>query len=118
MKSRLKKFNFYSTEIGKMENAPEVQELMMQKAELMKTAAIAAFNSQVKHTHGITAPAYTASFKIDRYRRMAKIAISLSNTDPAAFWVEFGAYLHDPKHPRILRYAPLRKALDAVGKIT
>lgn len=118
MRSRLKKFKFNNSEILKMENGVQVQSLMIEKAELMKAAAIAAFNSQVKHTHGITPPAYTASFKIDRYRRMAKIAISLSNTDPAAFWVEFGAYLHDPKHPRILKYAPLRKALDAVGKVT
>lgn len=77
----------------------------------IKGHAIAIAVSRIKHTHPVTLPAYIASFKIHRVRRRWR----LTNTDPAAFWVEFGAYIHDVNHPRILRYRPIGLAKDIVA---
>ena len=86
-------------------------ELVLQKKLLeIKGVAIAIFQSQVRHTHGITYPMYVSSFRIDKIPGRWR----LTNDDPAAFWVEFGAYLHHPTHPRILKYHPIMRAVDVV----
>lgn len=88
----------------------------------IQAAATAVFLAQVKHVNGVTPPPYVSSFKIEILREVLGPAVRLSNTDPAAFWVEFGAYLPQNRpfekyqnHPQILKYAPLRRAVDIVS---
>lgn len=85
------------------------------KIEVIRGMAVTIFQTQVRHTHGVTLPAYVSSFRIDRIRGRLGTNYVLQNTDPAAFWVEYGAYLAHPTHARILRYKPLSRAIDAVG---
>lgn len=79
----------------------------------IKAKAIAIFVSRVEHTHPVTLPPYATSFKIEKARARFAPTFRLINTDPAAFWVEYGAYVHHETHPMILRYAPIRRAVDA-----
>jgi hypothetical protein len=88
----------------------------------IQAAATAIFLAQVKHVDGVTPPPYASSFKIERIRDVIGPALRLSNTDPAAFWVEFGAYLPQNRpfekyqnHPQILKYAPLRRGIDTIA---
>lgn len=98
-----------------IKSLPGVQTLLHFKAVQINGAAKAVFISRVKHTHPVTIPPYAASFKIRRVRRMGHYAFQAYNDDPAAFWVEFGAYLHDPQHPTILKYRPFGLGTDIVA---
>lgn len=89
--------------------------VLYRKVERIKSHAIAIFMAHVRHTHGVTPPPYASAFKIRRVAYKAHAAWRLYNDDPAAFWVEYGAYLHHETHPRILRYRPLGRAIDAVA---
>lgn len=91
---------------------PKTDAVLYAQCVKMKGIAIAVFVSQDRVTkHGVTPPPYLASFRIDKVRGKFR----LTNDDPAAFWVEFGAYNHDAGHARILKYKPLSRAIDALG---
>ena len=90
---------------------PKTDAVLYAKFLKMKGIAIAIMTSEERHTHLPTLPLYLASFRIDKVRGRMR----LTNDDPAAFWVELGAYIHHPTHPRILAYHPLGKAQDAVA---
>lgn len=93
----------------------KTEAVLRAKMEVIRGMAIQIFESQARHTHPPTLPTYVSSFRIDRIRGRLGTNYVLQNTDPAAFWVEFGAYLAHPTHARILRYKPLARAIDAVG---
>lgn len=95
-----------------METSPGVINYMKQRGEFIKSAAIAHFQSLVRHTHPVTPPAYVSSFylKVDVVSR----EVVIGNSDPASFWVEMGA------HPRggptlVLAYHPLGAGIDAAA---
>lgn len=113
-KSKMK-FKFDKDCILKIENSAGVQNLLHLKAVAINARAHAIFVSRVKHTHPVTLPPYASSFKVRRAVKGAKKTWIAYNDDPAAFFVEFGAYIHDLKHPRILKYRPYGLALDAMG---
>ena len=97
-------------------NNTKTDAVIYAKAVEIRELAILIATTQIKHTHFVTLPAYISSFHIERIGLPgggAKYAIS--NSDPAAFWVEFGAYLHDATHPQILKYKPLTRAVAGVG---
>lgn len=98
-----------------IKSLPGVQNLLYFKAVQINGAAKAVFISRVKHTHAVTLPPYAASFKIRRVRKLAHYTFQAYNDDPVAFLVEFGAYLHHPTHPTILKYRPFGLGLDAVA---
>jgi hypothetical protein len=91
---------------------PKTDAIIYAKTVMMRDIAIAVFISQDKFTkHGVTPPPYLASFRIRKVMNRWR----LENIDPAAFWVEFGAYYKDASgHPMILRYRPLGRAMDAM----
>lgn len=89
---------------------PKTDAVLYAQFVKMKGIAIAIFTSRVKHSHGVTLPTYVSSFRINKVRGKLR----LENIDPAAFWIEHGAYIHHPTHPRILTYRPLGLAQDAM----
>lgn len=102
-------------QIRKAFDSPRTDAVLYSKAVQIKGMAILIFESRVKHTHPVTLPAYVSSFRINRVRGLLSNKFRVENTDPAAFWVEFGAYLHVDGHATILRYKPLTRAIDAIG---
>lgn len=110
------KDNFSDIKVREALDNTKTDLVLYSKAVTIKGMAIMIFESRVKHTHAPTLPTYASSFKINRVRRLASHAWRVINDDPAAFWVEFGAYIHSPGgHPMILKYKPLTRALDAIG---
>lgn len=114
-KSRVTNFKFDRAAVLRIENSSAVNNLLHLKAIALNERALAIFVSRVKHTHPVTLPPYALSFKVRRAVAGVKQAWLAYNDDPAAFYVEFGAYMHDPNHPRILKYRPYRLALDAMA---
>lgn len=105
------------TAAAKIENLPKLQALLKVKAETINGVAKLIFLSQVKHTHPVTPPPYATSFKVRRAVKGARRVWQAYNDDPAAKWVEFGAYTKTSDgHPMILRYRPFGRALDVVSK--
>lgn len=101
----------------KIKRSPQVEALLYRKAVMINGRAKLIFTSRVKHTHPVTLPPYATSFKIKKAAANKSGWIAF-NDDPAAFWVEFGAYLHDKSgHPQILKYAPYRLGLDSLGNV-
>lgn len=96
-------------------NNEKTEAVLRAKMEVIRGMAVTIFESQARHTHLPTLPTYVSSFRIDKIRGRFGTGYVLQNTDPAAFWVEYGAYLAHPTHARILRYKPLSRAIDAVG---
>lgn len=107
------KFKFDPKALVKIENSAGVQDILHLKAVQLNARAHAIFVSRVKHTHPVTLPPYANSFKVRRSVVGAKRSWIAYNDDPAAFFVEFGAYLHTPGHSRILKYRPYGLAMDA-----
>lgn len=84
------------------------------RAEALKDAAEAVFKAQEEtHNQGRTSettpPKYLRSWKIEREGD----DVFLTNEDPAAMWVEFGA--HAGGETPVLRYKPLTRALEIVA---
>lgn len=95
-------------------SSPGYHAFAVSRAEALKDAATAVFNSaELKHnqwrTSETTPPRYLQSWKIEREGD----DIWLTNEDPAAMWVEFGA--HAGGETPVLRYKPLTRALEIVG---
>jgi hypothetical protein len=110
-----------SEEVRRALNNPKTDVVLYSKAVKIRDRAILIFQSREKSSNESTFPLYAASFSIRKVRRAAGEFWQVVNNDPAAFWVEFGAYYKPetkvrwPNHPMILRYAPLRLATDAVS---
>lgn len=109
------RFNLDPRAIAKAMDSAKMDAMLYAKSVQIQNTAMVIFSSQRRGTHGVTPPPYVTSFRIDRVRGLFGNHYRVKNTDPAAFWVEMGAYLHHPTHPRILRYKPLQRAIDAVA---
>lgn len=117
MALRLGKVDLDQSKIPTAFNTIAAQAVMLEKAEQIKGLAILIFESHVRHTHPITPPPYVTSFKVQRNRKFLMEGFRVTNTDPQAFFVEFGAYIHHPTHPKILAYHPLTRAIDIVSTL-
>lgn len=122
MRIRVKDIDIDEVKVRKAFDNVRSLAVLEEKMLLIQEAAKAIFLSQVKHTEGVTPPPYLSSFKIDLIRDVIGPALRLTNDDPAAFWVEFGAYLPQNRpfekwqnHEQILKYAPLRRGVDVVA---
>lgn len=93
---------------------PKTSAIVYAHMLIIQGLAVTIFTAQVKHSHGVTPPPYATKFKIAKMASKAA-GWKLTNDDPAAFWIEFGAYIHHPTHPMILRYAPIRRAVSIVS---
>lgn len=122
MRIRVKDIDINQVKVREaFDNVRSLAVLEAKMIEIQETAKVI-FLSQVKHTEGVTPPPYVSSFEIERLRDVLGPALRLTNDDPAAFWVEFGAYLPQNRpfekfqnHEQILKYAPLRRAVDIVA---
>lgn len=121
--ARVTRSNIDHSKIRRAMDNPRTEAVLLSKIVLIKGTAITVFLSQVKHTDGVTPPPYVTMFHINRIRMRGFAGYRLSNNDPASFWVEYGAYLPqnapfehpNERHPQILKYRPLRRAIDIVG---
>jgi hypothetical protein len=110
------KSNIDPTAIHRAFNTPKTDAVIYANALEIRELAILIATTQIKHTHFVTLPSYVSSFHIDRVSIPGGgTKYRVRNSDPAAFWVEFGAYLHHATHPQILKYKPLTRAVDGVG---
>lgn len=110
------RFNLRREGLTEIKALPGVQAELHKEAVQLNALARSVFMARVKHLQPVTPPPYAGQFKIRRVRHEdGSLAYEAYNDDPAAFWVEFGAYLRQPNqynHPRILGYRPFGVAMD------
>lgn len=112
MEINVGRINLDQAKIRAAIHTPDADRALFQKMVEAKELATLIFLAQVKHSNGVTPPPYITRFHIDKVQNRWR----LRNDDPAAFWVEFGAYIppQPTAHPQILKYMPLRRAMDAL----
>lgn len=96
--------------------SPRYVEYARDKAEDLERVAISTFNARQRRdnearTSETTPPKYVESFEIHQ----DGLTTILTNQDPAAMWVEFGA--HAGGETPVLKYKPMTTALEVVANI-